>query len=530
MRGWNYKETTGKNWKHSLRTWAKKMDNRSGARIFSSMLYLGLLFAGAGWVYYRIQHFEGIVVIGEGKAEHLAVQPAGSGGTFSANYRKMPIDVLPLADSGSLRKVLDPVANYDATELPFALGLTKIEVKDSGAAEEFIELQSDGETKRFPIKEVGDLALASISGSFQNIQPWVGLIAHPHGTPSALIRLNDPESEGGWSQKLFLEPQHWFFYKNNAVYFAWFPDEKQARDALPSVRPGIESARWGVEDGKRINWLNAFTKGTGMQLDNGNDITLLGAKLEEAVPVILVQIKRPDSTASRIRILAGEMRGGIHFEYPAVKENIIYLHAWQDNSSVMQVLSKSTNDANVPALAPLDTAENSNLKTVKIEQILAHAVPVDNSGDAIFAANVTLNGKPYELREGLRTTLDDGLSSAQYLRLPPPSTVRYHFNASSAKSAKQEAFTLADAETFNSEAWRFRLHPEIKPAPKTVVLLAERTFGGPAKYLGLAMFMFGAFGWVFIRFLKPGGGSRSNANVEDKLEDMLEEAERKTEE
>lgn len=497
-------------------------NNNSLGRIFLSLIYLGLLFGGGGWVYYRIQHFEGIVVVGEGKAENLALQPIGQGNLFGASYRNLPFDVLPLLNPQVMRKVLDPQTHYNANDLPATLHLSKIEIRETGAPEEWIEAQFNGAQQRIPARKGETFRLGEEKGEVLGVAPWTGLIAHPQGSPLALVRVQDAETESHWSDKLFLKPKNWLYYKDCAVYFDWFPNETAARNAFPAQRPGTESARWGIEDNKRIHWLNSFNPGTGIQLDNGDDITLLGVKMDDTVPAILIQIKRTDNTASRIRILAGEIRNGIHFEYPAVKENVVYVHAWQDDAYAIQNYPAPADGKNSSALEPTAKSQQKMDAPVQVVQTLQKALPVDTAGDPVYEARVRLGETEYELREGQRVALNDAVNALQYKRMPPPTSLRYHLNASFALTPKQESFTLRDDESHRLGNWYLRLHPDIKPAPGTIVLLAERGLGGPTKYLGLTLFILGTLGWVFARFLKSAPHPR-NHTIEDKLDALLEE-------
>jgi len=488
------------------------MDSKNIARVFSSLLYLGLLFGGGGWAYYRIQHFEGIFVVAENKAENIVLRPGGEGNPFGASYRNLPFDVIPILQPSVVRKVLDPLTHYDAAELPAALQLAKIEVKENGPREEWIELDNGAEKKRIPAVSGETFTLGKSQGEVIGVKPWIGLVAHAQGSPLAVIRLNDTDAESPRSEKFILSPKSWLYHENYAVYFDFYPDETQAIAALPDIRPGIESARWGIQDNKRTHWLNSFSPGTGMGLDNGDEVTLLGEKMADAVPAILVQINRRDNTASRIRLVPGETQKGFTFEYPATKEHVVYVHSWRDDASVVRVLSQG-----------FETPSDGG-GFVEVLQSLERAVPVDGTGDPVFCAILRLDEKEHELREGLRVALDGGIGAMQYMRMPPPVEVRYHFNASSSVDARPEIFTLRDGENFTFNAWNFRLHPDIKPAPGTVVLLASRGLNGPAQYAGIALFIFGALGWVLVRLIKPVK-EKFEKVISEKLDELADQSE-----
>ena len=454
-------------------------------RLFLSSIYLGILFLVAGVAFHYLQRFEGTVFLLPGAAESLVFSPAGGSFRLGAAQRGVAPDLL-LFDNPRSVEALRADQRYDGAILPFALRLDGVEVVKEHEARQVIHIDGPGEKRR---EEVAPGARVGLGGGFLEVEsmgPWEGLVRDPRGQPMAAIEI--PGGERG--PLVFLESGHACILQPDlAVCFLWHGSEAEARQAFVPALEDAAGARWGVREGKSIQWFENFIPGTGLVLHDGTRVTM--AEVSRSEGYITLRIQRSAGMEMK-RVVANASSSDAHFLYedPAATGRILYLHSWRENMALGRLLLRGE-----PA-KEFEFAVGGGEGPVVLRQVMAQALAVP--GGSIRAAHVRLGEQAIDLREGLAETLGD--YRLRYQIEPVPPDARYRMAALDPKGAVLEERALEGDEALRVGAWVFALSPENPFAPRGVALTAERRPGGLGQSIGLALFVLGSFGLVFVRF------------------------------
>lgn len=461
----------------------------SRKRLFFSCVYLGAMLGLAGTVYYRMQAFEGTVVLRQGSAEHLALRAAESGLVLGLSQRNLPRDLLLLDTPGTAR-VLRADQNYDAIVLPFGLRLDAVEVLKAFPPSNYLDVEGPEQTGRHLIGPGDRLSIGDDSMEITAIGPWEGLLRVPSGNPMAAVRLS---AEG---PLLFLESGHWYQPQPDlAVAFFWHPNEAAMRAAFLNQPEDIKTARWGVRDGAAVQWLENFVPGTGLRLRNGDQVQLLEDRRAEgtisvqwqhgnAVDQIDVHANQPDSTSP------------FTLEMPGASSRVLMLHAWREDQLEARLLAAGQ----PPREHRLAQGDQFQFvpegPDVDCQQVMASAAAAP--GGAVYAATLLLDGRRYVLREGAVETVRDW--RVHYTRDPVPPEARYTISALDPAGAAIQTISLAGRDRVRAGSWLFSLANENPFAPAGIALKAVRRPGGAAQVVGAILFLGGSFGLVLVRF------------------------------
>ena len=260
-----------------------------------AFIYLGLIFAGAGYIYQRIQRFEGILIVNRGKAESIVVRPSEGGFSFTPMQRKLPPDVIPF-DQPQTARSLDAREHFDIAKLPFRIRLDDVETLDNPPPKNILEITEGGTKHTHELTPGMTLELTGQSVALREISPWAGLIRNPSGRPMAAISMRREETP--WTEAIFLESGAWRHIEPDiALRLRWFHKETDARQALSDTPPGIDEAQWGISGDGRMHWFRSFAPGTGLTLDDGTEFTLIA--YDETHPAIYVERRKHDEVDRR---------------------------------------------------------------------------------------------------------------------------------------------------------------------------------------------------------------------------------------
>lgn len=494
------------------------MRSRIPFRLLASLVYLGVVFVCAGYIYQRIQRFEGEICIEKGKVENVVVRPSGEGGGFASMQRNLALDVISFQDPEAARRHFDADKTYDVAELPFRLRLDDVVVLEERPPRDVLEVSFPGTKREYPAQEGASVGLDGDTGTIAGLRRWSGLVRNPKGQPMAVISLRRPDEP--WKERLFLNAGAWRSVDSSmAVYFGWFENEQQANDGLPSTLPGIESARWGVVEGPSTQWVNAFTPGTGVTLSNGTEVILLryeeahqeegGASGQSSAspnagprPAILLEIKRGEMREEGWVYANGASRDGtIRFEYPTRTETVLFVHAWRDGGAVFSVFHQGRYcgqkllQENV-VWAPMEGFACQ----IRLDQVMASALPVDENTGPVWELVIHVPSGDLHLREGESIRYRDG--HLAYRRLQAAPKVRYHMSILPDDKGQAKTVMLSPGSSLRYGDWRFSQASDNPDAASIAVLHAERTLGGYTKAVGALLFIVGSFGLVIVRFWK----------------------------
>lgn len=467
------------------------MNERQHRRIYFSLLYLGVIFVGFAWVYGRFLHFEGVVFLLPKSSERLAIAPEGKGVALGAAQRGVEPELL-LLDNPRTLSVLRRDQRYDGFLLPGALRLDEVEVLQEHPPWDVLYLAGvDGERK-VTVAPGDTVTLDGASLQVESIGPWSGLIRDPRGGPMVLLRVT---GSGAPERMIFAEPGN--LYRGGdgvAVAFAWFPNEAEARAAIPTSLDGIPGARWGVREGTAVQWMENFTPGSGIVLRDGTQVSVLA--LERAAGLLTLRVVE-GGKARREVVRANESHEGPRlFEDPAAAGCVVFIHGWREDLVLVTTLRRDGPLETTLAKPGETIALPCGEQTLRVEQVLGQAIAAP--GGEVRAARVRSSEQDYTLREGAAERI--GNARARYQAEVVPPDARYHLSLLGENGAVETSFALEGDQSFRMGSWVYSVARENPFAPQGVAIRAERRPGGPAHWAGVVLFVCGSVGLVVARF------------------------------
>ena len=477
------------------------MAYRNNIRLGLNMAYLTALFGALLWVYVSLTQFDGFLRLEPKRSEHVAFAPAE---TKAVSLRKaLPAEILPFDIESTVRR-LSREQTFNVQELPFALALRYVDVEQEFPDQDLLTI---GGGEPLPVSAVGALLGGFI---YMGIHPWKGLVASTRGLPCAKVLLCvDNQSYAS----LLIEAERWAIPAPQvALVLHWHKDEASARAAAAAeVWPELRTAWWEVNDGERTQRMTSLAPGAGIELEDGTAWTLL------SVGDGFIEVQHEDKAGKQLarqKVPANQTDppdAPIRFMHPGVADVVVACHAWQDGGAVVRILGNGA-----PA-EPLDVAEGDNIPLPALEfkelfrkqkhsmylsQVLAYGLPTESAGEpvqeAVFAPP---SGAPVYIREGASAKLGDTLVSYTRTRLAPVVTLRLSAHAEDGKVL--EKFSIAperDSQLINN--WRISQAPPQpdRNDPNGYLVRVQFEPFTIDRVIGIALFMLGGYGWVFIRF------------------------------
>lgn len=467
-----------------------------------AFIYLGLIFAGATYIYQRIQRFEGILIVSHGKAESIVIRPSEDGFSFTPMQRKLPPDVIPFDQPQTARR-LDAREHFDIAKLPFRIRLDDVETLDNPPPKNILEVTEAGTKHTHELTPGITLELAGQSVALHEISPWAGLIRNPSGRPMAAISMRRAETP--WTEAIFLESGAWRHIEPNiALRLRWFRNEKDARQALSETPPGIGEAQWGISGDGRMHWFRSFAPGTGLTLDDGTEFTLIAYDethpgVDGPHPAIYVERRKHDEGDRRwIQANDSEVSSVVKFDFPGIRQTILLLDTWRDGAALVSAFENGERSG-PQFLEESDLWQPEDFPyELRLDQIIATALPVTGEEAPVLAARFETHEGPLILREGEVQTWQN--LRLRFRRPPSPPLVNYRLAAFFGQHKPPREGILTPDGAWRAGDWRFRQTRDNPDAAQTAVLTATRTLGDFPKLIGAAMFIAGCFGMVWLRF------------------------------
>jgi len=467
--------------------------------MFAALFYLGALFSGAAWLANRHLAFDGLVAVAVGGRESLAVRPAGEGAGFTPSpHRGLSPDLLPFDNPAAARRLFPSSGRFDAEGLGFALELRRAEVMERLPDLEVIEARAAGtEPVEVPAKSGQSVPVPGGECTVVEVGPWAGIIPEPGGRPLAALSWR-PAPDAPWTQGVFLEEGRWTFLTPEAAFhLQWARDEAAAEAVLPEAPPGLDAARWGVRDVRRVHWFQSFEPGTACTVSDGAEYVLL-QRPEDGAQTSVLRVGVRKGEEKRVLEIPANTAGAddpVLFEYPGALPVRVLVRPWREGA------------ARVAAWRGADRLPSARMKegdvldlgggaALRLDGAAPAAVPVGTSGSPVQAALVrTHTGALLRLREGLLLR-DEGVSW-RYRRLPQPPRMRYTL----ARGGTEHV--LEPGGTVTLGPWTFAQTEDNLAAEKTALLRARRSWGGPLGQVAVALLVIGALGWAVLSARRP---------------------------
>jgi hypothetical protein len=476
------------------------MAYRNNIRLGLNMAYLTVLFGAMLWVYVSLTYFDALLRLEPGRSEHVAFAPAE---TKAVSLRKaLPAEILPFDIESTVRR-LSREQTFSVQELPFALSLRDVNAR-LGPYQDFFTLDKG---KPLPVS-AGDTLPGGLT--YLGAHPWRGLVANTRGLPCAKVLLC---VENRSYASLLIESERWTILAPDvALVLHWHADEATAQAAAAAEAwPELNAKWWEVKDGERTQRMTSLAPGAGVELEDDSVWTLLS--VGDDFIEVLYEDKASKKLARR-KVPANDTYrpdAPIRFMHPGGAEVVVTCHAWEDGRAIVRIIGEGA-----PA-EPLTVAEGESIPlpgtrrfkaskahghSLYLAQVLAYGLPTESADEPVQeAVIVPPSGAPVYIREG--TTSKVGDTEIAYTRKRHPPLVTLHLSAH-AKDGKVLEKIWIQPQRYSQLIGNWRIsQPPPQPDrndPNGYLLRVQFEPFTIDRVIGIALFMLGGYGWVFIRF------------------------------
>lgn len=469
---------------------------RSNARLLLALIYLVALFGGAGWIYARMQRFDGELCLYEGQAEVLAARQARGRMDLAATYRGLPAEVLPWRNPDTARRFFGTSELFDAAPLPGAIRLTQVEILDTPPPRDVLQMDYNGDHQEIPVVEGAACPGAGVPLTMKGLRPWTGLVRDPRGTAMAAIALKPGDAD--WSAPLLLQNGMWSL-SGQTLAMRFDRGEDTPPDTWPGDLSPETGARWGVRDGKAVQWVEGLNPGSGFTLRDGSEVEFVRFDPDRA-EILLAHAHGDAPKPVWVPVNEITPQATYFFECPALCHTIIRLWGMGEGRVRAAMREAAQPDWQFQTLdAGQSWSPGKSSYQLRLDQAIDHAVPVPRTDPPVYALVVETPSGPLELREGELVTWQ--ARRLRFRRIPVPPVIRAHLEVHEPEDGRTEAFTLAAGESFRWRDWRFAIRPNPAEGQHSVIVEAHRTWGTPSRWFGITLFVTGAFGLIFVRFV-----------------------------
>lgn len=420
------------------------------ARIARYLKILGIAFLIGGFLFAWLGTVAGVMSADLGQEEsYLSPLPGGSLPNLVFNpvthFFGLALRINDVLSSN------ESVITYYHPKLRFNVRLDGISETPADPERESLVVQSPQGEKTWTlggdqVLRDGDLQV-EVGPRF----PWQGLLHNLSGAPMVNVRV---VTKTGASTTL-LADDDWFAdeIESLAIHFNWFADDSAARAALDDdTWKESASRRWGVREGDRLHAFTSFAPGTGIAIDDGREFTLAGTREHNGVPEILVVEDGPDGEHKHVvKANDNAPNDEISFDAWDLYATRLAITASQDGSAWIRAHGERATET-FRAREGAAIRETDGLSVI-LEQVLAQALPIDNTGDTVYARTLTVNGENIALREGEIHPV--GAYRLSYHYVPPHSEYVYNFAIVTAGNHVAESFQLQKDQTATWGKWSF---------------------------------------------------------------------------
>lgn len=467
----------------------------------TSVLYIVVIVAIAGFLMYRTGSFEGVIILERGQSEHWVARPHEKKGIFALAYRDLPAALIGFDNPDAAITILGDQGTYDVEALPFTLHLKKVEIVEKPARKDILEVTCP--EQRFRLDVAIGLAVDVPEGrlTVRALEPWAGLVRNARGSPMASVAFQENGQQ--WHAPVFAEEGHPLHpLPGTMVLLRFYPGEAAARDAFPEKSEYVREFRWGVREEGRIHWFDSLTPGTGVTTADATEYTLIDAVLPPESETAHITVKRKkDAETVLKKVDANNISGGDEILFEFYENALIFLiHSWCDGKALVtpyisgirgEESTMREGDSLTVSLAGGET------RCLRMDQVIMNAVPVPNFDKGVKALVLDTPGGVLRLREGMSRQIDE--TRVAYRRLFQAPAVRYLLKAVWGSQEPPREFTLDPKEHIRIDNWQFCHDVDNLEAASIAVLRARRIPPVRGLYGALLFLGVAAAGLLLIR-------------------------------
>lgn len=467
---------------------------------------MALVLAGAGLLAWghlgpASEHrFFGDLRIGAGGAENIVARPSLSTqsdaeAAYESPYVQLAGADIPFMDIDAAKSWVDPQRFYDAAALPFYLELREIRALDEPSPGYSIEISGPDGADEQAIVPGGDLSVAGEAYRVEELRRWRGLLREPResgGVPMAMVAVGRRGET--WLEDILLVDGQWARIEPLAatLRLVWVDNEEEARTGLAKGFAGLDAARWGVQDGGVTHWFESFAPGTGLELDDGREVTLLGLDETRAgpdgahAPALLYEVRAGGESRREWAFAnAAATESLVRFDHPARADALLVLYVWRDDYALAgayragDLVGSAEIGSGAVYAAPLDGLE------LRLDQATGAAVFVGEAASPLWEAVLRSEDRVLRLREGEAVRVGDLL--VRFRMTVEPASRTYLLCAHDGQGSGR-GFELPPRGAVRLGAWRLAQGPADPRLPDMAFLYVEHVETGRAGTLGQLLF------------------------------------------
>ncbi|MBX7258300.1 MAG: hypothetical protein K1Y02_18195 [Candidatus Hydrogenedentes bacterium] len=390
-----------------------------------TLLLVSLAFVVTGvvlsfWAWQR--QFAGTLQVSSGKEERYAWRTSNYPGSKrlvgNLGLSMSKDDVLSLCQSVNSTQVFSNEL-YDIAELPFSVKLDRAkEIESKKVAGRLGVMVRNKDVKAYGGHQfAGGRAMEAVPGTkfevgpedgeILEVRPWSGIVSAPGGEPMAEVFYLDA-SEHGQRVVLTGDSCH-IFDSETAVYFAWRSTREEALAAVQAGAAQLPQARWGIDDGKEVTWIESLLPGSGVELENGVYAMLVSVpKVQPGeAPSIVVETVR-EGKKQRRQLRAGESDDLIRFEDPLGRPRVFALFGWGQNRAEALYLENGV-PVGTYSLGAQNWCPKPGGPSIRIGEALEGGAYASPGSTSSYEVGIRVGDREFYVREGETYNSGDGV-------------------------------------------------------------------------------------------------------------------------
>ncbi len=465
-----------------------------------SLVGAALLAAGAAFLLIEVQDarteplFFGEMWLHQGVPSRLVVRPRPPKTEDSPHARlkiveRAGVDLLPYyawkpPHLEDLQKV------YEVVELPFSVTLGEITFEETAPTDPEIKISKDAGEQRISFAPGTAVVLGGESFVMREIRAWGGIISEPAesgGTSLAVVALR--RDQGEWVEGIVAEHGDWLELGDDLVFrFLWVASEEAALQSLGQGVPGIESARWGVEEDGAVNWFDSFIIGTGIQLSDGTEVVLAEVR-EGGVPggqgeaAIRFKVGREGNVKDVWVPANGATEdGSLCFSYPTRARFVVMGYSWQADTMLVVLFENGAEKSRWMLERGQVQALEAARWEFRLDQALESAVYLPQAGSPLEELRLESDTRILRLRQEEVVTAGD--ESVVFSPSVSEKVPIYVLNIGF-PGGKKETLALHRESVLPVGRWSIQQAAGAETSGKWATLYLERAGIAPSKIWGI---------------------------------------------
>lgn len=362
---------------------------------------------------------------------------------------------------------------------PLSIHLVSLDIPPRTADGGQLILQTGDLESTTPVSVGRTAAISGTSYDVMAVRPWAGLLHRPPGMPMLNVAVKPPG--GDWIENVFVPLGAAHILTQEIVVVV----------GRGSGRTLVSPARWGIVEDDRTHWFSSFVPGTGVELANGDVVTLL---MHQPSGRILVEI---DAQGSKSEIWVDANRhqpgGQIRYEDPRFVAYRIEIEVDENGPATVSIVEGDLERWSRPVEIGLILVDEESGLSVRIDQHEREALALFAAESPWFEVVLSAAGHVLRIREGEAVRMGETTVSFEAFGNPQPARALITIGGT-------DVPFVADT-VHEVDGWRFDGMRALSPSE--IALAAARTGRRLPLRVGLTMLLIVA-GMVYLLAARRG--------------------------